>query len=136
MYYNKCTIEIVCTVMYARTVNRERFTGLNFHGFHPMKFFTGNFCCALHLKYLNNAIIWNLVYIRGKTFAVLLKTAKNKSLAQRIFSHLWYMLNCRYIYMHMCSVCTLAYVILKAQLSISPLESVTFLADTGYWNIN
>ena len=43
-----------------------------------MKFFTENFCGALRLQHLSNAIIRSLVNIHGKTFAVLLKTAKTR----------------------------------------------------------
>ena len=39
---------------YICTVNVERFTGLNFHGFDPIKFLQQNFCGALAvLKHLN-----------------------------------------------------------------------------------
>ena len=47
----------------------ERFTGLNFHGFHPMKFFMEKFCDVLHSKHLNNAIIYtikSLISVHGK----------------------------------------------------------------------
>ena len=68
------------TKCYTATVNGERFTGLNLHGFHPMKFSTENICGALCLQHLNNAIIrslYNISKYYGKTFAVLLKTVKN-----------------------------------------------------------
>ena len=42
------------------TVNGETIAGLNFHGFHPMKFFTGNFHSALRLQHLSNVIIQSL----------------------------------------------------------------------------
>ena len=42
------------------TVNGERFAGLNFRGFHSMKFSRENFRCTLRLKHSNNAIIRSL----------------------------------------------------------------------------
>ena len=39
-------------------VNRERFAGLNFCGFHPMKFFMG---ILLRCLMLNNAILYRKV---------------------------------------------------------------------------
>ena len=39
------------------TLNGERFAGLNFCGFHPIKFSWENFCDALCLKHLNNAVV-------------------------------------------------------------------------------
>ena len=63
--------------------------------------------------------LYGNLYIRihKKTFVVLLKAEKRESLAQLIFSHLQYMLNCWYIYVHMYSVCTLACVILKININ-------------------
>ena len=58
-------------------VNGERFTSLIIHRFHPMKFFTGKLQWCLMFKALKQCHYTKLVYIHGKTFAVLLKTAKN-----------------------------------------------------------
>ena len=38
-------------------VNVERFAGLNFYGFHPMKFFIRKLSQCLTFKYFNNAMI-------------------------------------------------------------------------------
>ena len=39
------------------SINRERFAGLNFHRFQPIKFSWENFRGALRLQHLSNAII-------------------------------------------------------------------------------
>ena len=44
--------DVVIVTFEECSVNRERFTGLNFHGFHPMKFFTGKLSQCLMLNAL------------------------------------------------------------------------------------
>ena len=63
----------------SQTVNGERFPGVNFHGFHPMKFVTGNLSWCLTL---NNAIIQ--AYI--KCFIAILRSIDLISSGQGIFS--------------------------------------------------
>ena len=43
----------------AYTVNGERFAGLNFRGFHPMKFFTGKTFVMLTLKQSHYTMLIN-----------------------------------------------------------------------------
>ena len=62
---------------FSTTVNGERFAGLNFRGFHPMKFFTGKLSWCLMFTTLKQHHYTKLVNIHGKIFAVLLKTVKN-----------------------------------------------------------
>ena len=52
--------------IYICIVNGERFAGLNFCGLHPMKFSWENFCGALGLKHLNNAVLQSLYNIHEK----------------------------------------------------------------------
>ena len=54
------TIKVRYSHAYVRTVNVERFAGLNFRGFHPINISWENFCGAIHLKYLNNTIMRRL----------------------------------------------------------------------------
>ena len=61
------------------TVNGETFAGLNFHGFHPMKFFTGKILRCLAFKTLS-------LYIFMENFHGTLENSEG--LAQRIFPHL------------------------------------------------
>ena len=57
------------------TVNGERFTGLNFRGFHPIKFFTGKLLRCFMFKALKQCYYKKLA-IR-ETFVVLLRIVKN-----------------------------------------------------------
>ena len=61
------------------TVNRERFTGLNFCGFHPLKFFMGKLSWCLTFKTLKQHYHMKLVQNKysQKNFVVLLKTTRN-----------------------------------------------------------
>ena len=59
------------------TINVERFAGLNFCGFHPMKFFMENLLRCLTFKVLKQRHYNKLIHIHRKTFTVLLITAKN-----------------------------------------------------------
>ena len=45
------------------TVNRERFAGLNFCGFHPMEFFTGNLSRYLTFKALKTTPLYKACVI-------------------------------------------------------------------------
>ena len=55
------------------TVDVEKFTGLNFHGFNPTKVFTEILPRFLSQKCL---LLKRDAYIHGKTFTVVLKTVK------------------------------------------------------------
>ena len=77
-----------CTFVYAirtiSTVNKERFAGLNFCGFHPMKFSQENFCSALYLQ----MTLYEACKYSWENFHGALEN--RRSLAQRIFPHLRY----------------------------------------------
>ena len=47
--------------MHEDTVNGERLAGLNFHGFHPMKFLMGKLSCFLTLRTLKQCHYMKLV---------------------------------------------------------------------------
>ena len=69
------------------TINVERFTGLNIHGFNPMKFSWEYFCCVLV------SIVYYLTIAKylWENFRSTLKNHENhESLAQRVFPHLQY----------------------------------------------
>ena len=57
-------------------VNGERFTGLNFRGFHPMKIVMGKLLWCFTFKALKQCHYTKLIYIHGKASMVLLKTVK------------------------------------------------------------
>ena len=63
----------------SQTVNGERFPGVNFHRFHPMKFFMGKLLWCLTL---NNAIIQACI----KCFIAILGSIDLISSGQGIFS--------------------------------------------------
>ena len=54
IHQNKAKTQDVQPMLHIHTytVNGERFAGVNFCGFHPMKFFIGKLLQALHLKHL------------------------------------------------------------------------------------
>ena len=61
----KTLLKVIKDMMYSIyfklcTVDAEIFTGLNFHRFKSNKTFMGKLLWALHLQYLNNAIIQSL----------------------------------------------------------------------------
>ena len=79
--------EVVDITSTYATVNGERFAGLNFCGFHYVKFTQENFHGALRLKHLN--IIQSLYninkYSRKNFWGTLEKHENRESLAQTIF---------------------------------------------------
>ena len=68
----------IITVPLVNTVNVEGFAGLNFHRFKPNKVFAEKLLQCLMFKVIlfKQHHYMNLVYIHGKTFTVLFKTAK------------------------------------------------------------
>ena len=64
-------IEPICTMTIHYTVNGERFSGLNFRGFHPMKFFTGKVLRCLTFKALKQCHYTKLVYINKTSWKLL-----------------------------------------------------------------